>query len=49
MLILLEALCTKLMFENDKNKSGVEENTRLGTRLAKNRAVIGGGDGNLKL
>jgi len=37
------------LLENDKNKSGVEENTRLGTRLAKNRAVIGGGDGNPKL
>jgi len=37
------------MLENDKNKSGVEENTRLGTRLVKNRAVIGGGDGNPKL
>jgi len=38
-----------LLLENDKNKSGVEENTRLGIRLKKNGAVIGGGDGNPKL
>ena len=37
------------VLKNDKNKSRVEEYTRLGTRLVKNRAVIGGGDGNPKL
>ena len=37
------------VLENDKNKSGVEENTRLGTRLVKNKTVIGGRDGNPKL
>jgi len=37
------------VLKNDKNKSGVEEYTRLGTRLVKNTAVIGGGDGNPKL
>ena len=37
------------VFKDDKYKSGVEESARLTTRLGKNKAVIGGGDGNPKL
>jgi len=37
------------LLENDKNKGGSEEETRLKTRLRKEKAIIGGRDGNLKL
>jgi len=37
------------LLKDDKSKSGVKESTRLTTRLGKNKAVIGGRDGNPKL
>jgi len=37
------------VLEDDKNRSVNEKDTRLITRLGKNKTVIGGGDGNSKL
>jgi len=37
------------VLENDKNKGGSEEEIRLKTRLRKDKAIIGGRDGNSKL
>ena len=37
------------VLENGKDKSGNVKTTRSNTRLNRNRAVIGGGDGNSKL
>jgi len=37
------------VLENGKNRSGSEKETRLATRLRKEKIVIGGKDGNSKL